>query len=142
MNWIIVIVAGIIAICVSHWFDGKIGSSLCLFAVETISIIAISRNPAFCQRLCGVAAKAVHTDRRAACAAEAEDEYPAGVDKVRLSRHRQKTGALYPRFAKRARAKRCNGQSVSDRIQPGGRLLFDDETGGQVALSQGCAVPH
>lgn len=24
MNWIIVIVAGIIAICVSHWFDGKI----------------------------------------------------------------------------------------------------------------------
>lgn len=54
----------------------------------------------------------------------------------------KKTGALYPRFAKRARAKRCNGQSVSDRIQPGGRLLFDDETGGQVALSQGCAVPH
>lgn len=41
MNWIIVIVAGIIAICVSHWFDGMIGSSLCLFAVETISIIAI-----------------------------------------------------------------------------------------------------
>ena len=43
---------------------------------------------------------------------------------------------------KRARAERCNGQSVSDRIQPEGRLLLDDETGGQVALSQGCAVPH
>lgn len=45
-------------------------------------------------------------------------------------------------ICKRARAKRCNGQSVSDRLQPAGRVLLDDETGGQVALSQGCAVPY
>lgn len=64
------------------------------------------------------------------------------LTKVRLSRHRQKAGAFYPRSAKRARAKRCNGQSVSDRLQPAGRVLLDDETGGQVALSQGCAVPY
>lgn len=41
MNWIIVIVFGIIVICVSHWLEGKIDSSLCLLAVEVISIIAI-----------------------------------------------------------------------------------------------------
>lgn len=41
MNWIIVIVFGIIVICVSHWLDGKIGPSLCLFAVEAISIISV-----------------------------------------------------------------------------------------------------
>lgn len=41
MNWIIVIVFGIIGICVSHWLEGKIDSSLCLLAVEVISIIAI-----------------------------------------------------------------------------------------------------
>lgn len=53
-----------------------------------------------------------------------------------------KSRRVYPRSAKRARAKRCNGQSVSDRLQPAGRVLLDDETGGQVALSQGCAVPY
>lgn len=41
MNWIIVIVAGIIVICVSHWLEGKISFFLCLLAVEAISIIAI-----------------------------------------------------------------------------------------------------
>ena len=41
MNWIIVIVAGIIVICVSHWLWGKKDFSLCLFVVEAISIIAI-----------------------------------------------------------------------------------------------------
>ena len=41
MNWIIVIVVGIIVICVLHWLDGKIGPSLCLLAVEVISIIAV-----------------------------------------------------------------------------------------------------
>ena len=41
MNWIIVIVFGIIVICVSHWLEGKIDSSLCMLAVEVISIIAI-----------------------------------------------------------------------------------------------------
>ena len=62
--------------------------------------------------------------------------------KIRLSRHRQKAGAFYPRSAKRARAERCNGQSASDRLQPAGRVLLDNETGGQVALSQRCAVPY
>lgn len=41
MNWIIVIVVGIIGICVLHWLDGKIGPSLCLLAVEAIFIIAV-----------------------------------------------------------------------------------------------------
>mgnify|MGYP000002428782 FL=1 len=41
MNWIIVIVAGIIGIFVSHWLEGKIDFSLCLLAVEVISIISI-----------------------------------------------------------------------------------------------------
>lgn len=41
MNWVIVIVAGIIGICVSHWLEEKIDFSLCLLAVEVISIIAI-----------------------------------------------------------------------------------------------------
>lgn len=41
MNWIIVIVAGIIGICVSHWLEGKIDFFLCLLTVEAISIIAI-----------------------------------------------------------------------------------------------------
>lgn len=41
MNWIIVIVFGIIGICVSLWLDGKIDCFLCLLAVEAISIIAI-----------------------------------------------------------------------------------------------------
>lgn len=41
MNWVIVIVVGIIGICVSHWLEGKIDFFLCLLAVEAISIIAI-----------------------------------------------------------------------------------------------------
>lgn len=41
MNWIIVIVFGIIGICVSHWLWGKIDFSLCLLVVEAISIIAV-----------------------------------------------------------------------------------------------------
>lgn len=41
MNWVIVIVVGIIGICISHWLDGKIDFLLCLLAVDAISIIAI-----------------------------------------------------------------------------------------------------
>lgn len=41
MNWVIVIVAGIIGICVSHWLEEKIDFSLCLLAVEVISIIGM-----------------------------------------------------------------------------------------------------
>ena len=41
MNWVIVIVVGIIGICVSHCLEGKIDFFLCLLAVEAISIIAI-----------------------------------------------------------------------------------------------------
>lgn len=41
MNWVIVIVVGIIGICVSHWLEGKIDFFLCLLAVGAISIIAI-----------------------------------------------------------------------------------------------------
>lgn len=41
MNWIIVIVFGIIVICVSHWLWEKKDFSLCLLVVEAISIIAV-----------------------------------------------------------------------------------------------------
>lgn len=41
MNWIIVIVFGIIVICVSHWLWEKTDFSLCLLVVEAISIIAV-----------------------------------------------------------------------------------------------------
>ena len=41
MNWIIVIVFGIIGICVSHWLWGNKDFSLCLLVVEAISIIAV-----------------------------------------------------------------------------------------------------
>lgn len=41
MNWIIVIVFGIIGICVSHWLWEKTDFSLCLLVVEAISIIAV-----------------------------------------------------------------------------------------------------
>lgn len=41
MNWIIVIVVGIIGICVSHWLLEKTDFSLCLLVVEAISIIAV-----------------------------------------------------------------------------------------------------
>lgn len=41
MNWIIVIVFGIIGICVSHWLGEKTDFSLCLLGVEAISIIVV-----------------------------------------------------------------------------------------------------
>lgn len=41
MNWIIVIVFGIIGICVSHWLWEKTDFSLCLLVVEAISTIAV-----------------------------------------------------------------------------------------------------
>lgn len=41
MNWIIVIVFGIIGICVSHWLFENKDFSLCLLVVQTISIIAV-----------------------------------------------------------------------------------------------------
>ncbi len=41
MNWIIVIVFGIIGICVSHWLWEKTDFSLCLLVVEAIFIIAV-----------------------------------------------------------------------------------------------------
>lgn len=41
MNWIIVIVFGIIGICVSHWLFENKDFSLCLLVVQAISIIAV-----------------------------------------------------------------------------------------------------